>query len=158
MIQYLGKGDKSLISINMLEYIAIIISLAASIVSWELPPAHQRPVHPIALLCTDNTTTEAWTHQIAGLISPPGKALAHLFAHLLMFSDMGIRAAYIEGAQNTIADYLSRLRVLNAFSSFHYWSLLQQFPWLQHCHRFQLSPELLSLVQKPIPKYKTLAA
>ena len=63
-----------------------------------------------------------------------------------MFSDMGIRAAYIEGEQNVIADYLSGLRVQNAFSSFHYQSLLQQFPWLQHCHRFQPSPKLLLLV------------
>jgi hypothetical protein len=145
-ICYLGKGDKSLISINMLEYVAIIISLVASIVSWELLPAHQRPVHPIALLWTDNTTAEAWTRQIAGLISPPGKALARLFAHLLMFSNMGIRAAYIVGAQNAIADYLSRLRDQNAFSSFQFRSLIQQFPRLQHCRRFQPSPKLLSLV------------
>jgi hypothetical protein len=143
MIQYLGKGNKSLISINMLKYVAIIISLM--IISWELLPAHQRPVHPIALLWTDNTNTEAWTHQIAGLISPPGKALTHFFAYL-MFSDMGNRAAYIEGTQNAIADYLSCLRVPNAFSSFHYQSLLKQFPWLQRCHHFQPSPELLSLI------------
>jgi hypothetical protein len=101
--------------------------------------------HPIALLWTNNTTAKAWTCQIAGL-SPQGKALAHLFAHLLMFSDMGVRGAYIEGKQNVIVDYLSGLHVQNAFSSFHYWSLLQEFPWLQHCHRFQPSPKLLSLV------------
>jgi hypothetical protein len=83
---------------------------------------------------------------MAGLISLPGKALARLFTHLLMFSDMGIRAAYIMGAQNAIADYLSCLRDQNAFSSFQFWSLIQQFPWLQHCRRFQPSPELLSLV------------
>jgi hypothetical protein len=41
MIQYLGKGNKSLISINMLKYVAIIISLMAAIISWELLPVHQ---------------------------------------------------------------------------------------------------------------------
>jgi hypothetical protein len=130
----------------MLEYVAIIISLVASIISWELLPVHQCLVHPIALLWTNNTTAKAWTHRIAGLISPQAKALAHLFVHLLMFSDVGIRAAYIKGKQNIIANYLSCLLVQNAFSSFHYQSLLKQFPWLQHCHHFQLSPKLLSLV------------
>jgi hypothetical protein len=63
-----------------------------------------------------------------------------------MFSDMGIQAAYIVGTQNAVADYLSRLRDQNAFSSFQLWSLIQQFPQLQHCRCFQPSPELLSLV------------
>ncbi len=44
MIWYLGKGNKSLITINMLEYVAIIISLMAAIVSWELLPIHKCPV------------------------------------------------------------------------------------------------------------------
>jgi hypothetical protein len=90
-IQFLKKGDKCLISINMPEYGAIIISLTASIVCWEALPVDQRPIHPMVLLWTDNTTAEAWTKQITGLKGSQGKALARVFAHLPVFSDIGIR-------------------------------------------------------------------
>jgi hypothetical protein len=145
-IRFLKKGDKFLVSINMLEYAAIIISLAASIVSWEALPVDQRPIHPMVLSWTDNTTAEAWTKRIAGLKGSQGKALARVFAHLLMFSDVGVRAAYIEGEKNTIADYLSRLRKQNDLSRFQHLSLVQQFPRLKQCRRFLPSQELLSLV------------
>jgi hypothetical protein len=60
-IQFLKKGDKCLISINMPEYAAIIISVAASIVCWEALPVDQRLIHPMVLSWTDDTTAEAWT-------------------------------------------------------------------------------------------------
>jgi hypothetical protein len=46
----------------MLKYVAIIISLVASIISCELLPIHGCLVHLIAPLWTNNSTTEAWTH------------------------------------------------------------------------------------------------
>lgn len=145
-IRFLPKGDKNLISINMLEYVAIIMGLAASIVAWEALPVHIRPLHPMNLLWTDNTTAAAWTKRIAGLKGPQGKALARVFAHLLMFSDVGVLAAHIKGDLNVIADYLSRLRKQNDFSRFQYSSLVKQYPQLKCCRRFQPSQELLSLV------------
>jgi hypothetical protein len=96
------------------------------------------------LLWTDNTTAESWTRRIAGLTGPQGKGLARLFAHLLMFSDVGVRAAYIEGEKNVTADYLSRICRQNDFSQLTYLSLVQKFPGLATCRRFQPSPELLS--------------
>jgi hypothetical protein len=95
---------------------------------------------------TDNTTAEAWTRKIAGLTGPQGKALARIFAHLLMFSDVGVCAAYIKGEENPIADYLSRLREQDNFSQFQYESLVTQYPQLKQCRRFLPSQELLSLV------------
>lgn len=145
-IRFLAKGDQSLVSINLLEYAAIIVGLAGSIVAWEALPPNARPPHPIALLWTDNTTAESWTRRIAGLKGPQGKALARIFAHLLMFSDVGVRAAYIEGELNVIADHLSRLRNQNDFSQFQYHSLVQQFPRLRRCRRFLPSQELLLLI------------
>jgi hypothetical protein len=99
-VRHLQKGDTRLISINKLEYASIIITLAASISSWEALPVDQRPIHPMILSWTDNTTAEAWTRKIAGLMGPQGKALARIFAHLLMFSDVRVRAAYIKGEEN----------------------------------------------------------
>jgi hypothetical protein len=96
---------------------------------------------------TDNTTAEAWTtRKIAGLTGPQGKALVQIFAHLLMFSDVRVRAAYIKGEENPIADYLSRLCDQDNFSQFQYESLVTQYPWLKQCRHFLPSQELLLLV------------
>jgi hypothetical protein len=144
---FLKKGDKILVSINMLKYDAIIISLAASIISWEALPNDQCPIHPMVLSWTNNTTAEAWTKCITSLKGSQGKALARVFAYLLMFSDVGIHAAYNEGKKNTIAHYLSCLRKKkNNLSRFQYHSLVQQLPWLKQCCCFLLSQELLLLV------------
>jgi hypothetical protein len=88
---------------------------------------------------TDNMTAEAWTRKIASLTGPQGKALAWIFAHL-MFSDVGVRAAYIKGEENPIAEYLSCLRDQDKFSQFQYESLVTQYPRLKQCRRRQLPP------------------
>jgi hypothetical protein len=63
-----------------------------------------------------------------------------------MFSDVGVRAAYIKGKENAIADYLSCLRDQDNFSQFQYESLITQYPQLKQCRHFLPSQELLSLV------------
>ena len=145
-LRYLRKGDRHLISINLLEYAAIIISLAAAILTWEQLPMNRQPNHPILLLWTDNTSAASWTKRIAGLKGPQGKTLARIFAHLLMFSDMGVNTDHIDGVDNVIADFLSRIRESDDFSQFSYSSLVQRFPQLKNCRHFQPSPELLSLI------------
>ena len=145
-LRSLRKNDKRLISINLLEYAAIIIGLAAAISTWEDLPDDSRPNHPISLLWTDNTSAASWTKKVAGLKGPQGKSLARIFAHLLMFSDMGTNAEHIDGDSNKIADFLSRIRSTDDFSLFSHSSLCQTFPQLKHCHRFQPSHELLSLI------------
>jgi len=49
-IKYLSKGNKNLISINLLEYAAMIISLARAILVWESLPLDSRPYHQVCLL------------------------------------------------------------------------------------------------------------
>jgi len=60
-LKHLSKGDKNLISINLLEYAAMIISLAGAILVWESLPPESRLCHPVCLLWTDNTGTASWT-------------------------------------------------------------------------------------------------
>jgi len=145
-IKYLRKGDKSLISINLLEYAAMIISLAGAILVWESLPTNSRPCHPVCLLWTDSTSAASWTKRVAGLKGPQGKALARIFAHLLMFSDVGVNAEHLSGDLNVIADFLSHIREQDDFSQFSYLSLVQKFPQLKDCRRFHPSRELLSLI------------
>jgi hypothetical protein len=145
-IRYLRKGDVCMISINLLEYAAIIISLAGAILIYEALPTDARPNHPISLLWTDNTSAASWTKKVAGLKGYQGKALARIFAHLLMFSDMGVNAEHIKGDLNDVADFLSRIRETDDYSQFSYASLVQKYPQLRNSRRFQPSPELLSLI------------
>jgi hypothetical protein len=124
-IQFLSKGNRHLVSINVLEYAAIIIGLAGSILVWETLPIDCHPIHPTVLLSTNNTTAESWTKCIAGLSGPQGRALACLFAHQLIFLGVSTKVAYIKGKKNMIADYLSRLHQQDDFSQFCYTSLVQ---------------------------------
>jgi hypothetical protein len=98
------------------------------------------------LLWTDNMTAKAWTRKVAGIKTPQGRSLARIFAHLLMFSEVGIEAAHIPGEKNVIADFLSRISHTHQFSSFTYETLQTQFPWLTLSRRFAPSNELLALV------------
>jgi hypothetical protein len=142
----LQRDDKHRISINLLEYAAIIIGLAGSILAWEMLPADTRPTTPLLLLWTDNTTAKSWTKKISGIKTPQGRTLARIFAHLLMFSDVGIEADYIEGEKNVIADYLSRIRLSNDFDSFSFHNLQTKFACLKSSRHFQPSNELVLLL------------
>jgi hypothetical protein len=68
----LQRNDPSRISINLLEYAAIIFGLAGAIVAWEMLPVNSRPAHPMILLWTDNMTAKAWTKKISGIKTPQG--------------------------------------------------------------------------------------
>ena len=134
------------ISINLLEYAAIIIGLAGSIVAWEMLPPASRPSHPMVLLWTDNTTAKSWTKKISGLKTPQGRTLARIFSHLLMFSDVGIEAGYIEGEKNTIADYLFRVQFSNDLSALSLEKMQTKFSCLKSSRPFLPSSELVSLL------------
>ena len=142
----LRRNDKHRIWINLLEYAAIIIGLAGSILAWEMLPADTRPTTPLLLLWTDNTTAKSWTKKISGIKTPQGRNLARIFAHVLMFSDVGTEADYIEGERNVIADYLSRIRLSNDFDSFSLKNLQTRFPCLKSSRHFLPSKELVSLL------------
>jgi hypothetical protein len=148
----LPRKDQHRISINLLEYGAIILGLAGSIVAWELLPSATRPAHPMILLLTDNTTAKSWTKRISGLKTPQGRTLARLFAHLLMFSNVGVTAEHIAGEKNVIADYLSRAKHTNNFQSFTFRHLQTNFPWLSGSRRFLPSKELIWLLTTALSK------
>jgi hypothetical protein len=57
----LPPTDPCYITINLLEYAALIFGLAGAIVAWEMLPSTTRPPYPFMLLWTDNMTAKAWT-------------------------------------------------------------------------------------------------
>jgi hypothetical protein len=148
----LPRNDVARISINLLEYGAIIIGLAGCITAWEAFPVDTRPAHPMLLLWTDNTTAKSWTKRISGLKTPQGRNLARLFAHLLMFSDVGIEADHISGEKNIVADYLSRAKNSNNSFAFSFRKFKTTFPWLKGSRHFLPSSELLWLLIMALSK------
>lgn len=96
IIRFLSKDDKHLIPSTLWNtQLSSSDSLVPFILAWEGLPEDSRPCHPTVLSWTDNTTAEYWTRRIAGLKGSQGRALARIFAHLLMFSNVGTKTAYI---------------------------------------------------------------
>jgi hypothetical protein len=130
-----------------LEYGALIVGLAGLIVAWESLPTESRPAHPMILLLTNNTTAKSWTKQISGLKTPQGRTLARLFAHILMFLDVGVLVVHIVGEDNVVTDdYLSRAKNTNNLPSVSFKMLRTKFPWLSGSRRFQPTSELSCLL------------
>jgi hypothetical protein len=63
-----------------------------------------------------------------------------------MFSDVGIKAGYIEGEKNTIADYLSCVQFSNDLSAFSLKKMQTKFSCLKFSRPFLPSKELVSLL------------
>jgi len=142
-LKYIHKKYKTagntILSINLLEYAAIILSFAAAIITHS-DAQHPNPYPTIEIL-SDNKTAIAWTRK-ASSSSREGKNLSLLFTSLLHKTHLGLKSAYIPGDDNTIADRISRMQTTNKRISFS--SLSQAYPTLTTCTRFHPSQELLS--------------
>ena len=135
------NGD--LISINVLEYAALIINYVAATHSFQ-QKLDKSDLHPSVLLYADNTTAESWAIK-ACKHSLIGRALGRIQCALMINNPVGISVAHVTTKKNVIADRISRVKKeTNVIPSFH--TLMQDFPQLKSCHRFHPSAELVSLV------------
>ena len=100
--------------------------------------------YPTVLLLADNKTAEAWTRK-GCKNSMAGRALGRLQCALMMNNPVGIDTAYINTKDNTIPDYISRVKkesnILLAAPK-----LLQTFPSIGVCRRFHPNPVLISYI------------
>ena len=147
------SGD--ILSINLLEYIAIIISYTAAIHllhTNQITPNHP---YPTIKIYSDNKSAIAWTTK-ASASSKAGKSLSLILASLLVNEPMGLWSGYVKGEKNVLADRISRMQTNTKKISFQ--SLSQAYPNLQHCRRFHPSQELLSTIWEAMlsPKIFTL--
>ena len=142
-----NNDDGKLISINVLEFLTVIINYIASLHIWEQTKPTEDP-YPVLLNITDNCSAQRWTTtNCKG--SSIGRLLARLFCSLLINSPLGINSKWIPTADNYIADDISRLKYAaspNSLPSFDYGSLQQKYQELKHCTFFQLNPEVASLL------------
>ena len=142
--------DGTLISINVLEFVTVIINYIASLHVITSTNFTEDP-HPVLLNVTNNTLALSWTTG-ACRKSKIGCQLARFFCSLLINSPLSINSQWISTVANKIVEDISCLKkILQQQSTsshvlFDYTSLEQQYPELKHCSFFQIQPELISLI------------
>lgn len=148
LIRKNDNKDGQLISINVLEFVTVIINYCAAL-HVILTDNVTDDRYPVLLNVTDNMSALSWTTG-ACRKSRIGRLLARFFCSLLINSPLGINSQWISTTMNDIADEISRLKAsiyrTDSHSSFDYSTLPQRFPQLSHCRFFQPSPKLISLI------------
>jgi hypothetical protein len=143
------NADGLLISINVLEFVTVIINYCAAL-HMVLTKNPMSDPYPVLLNVTNNALALSWTTG-ACRKSRIGRLLARFFCSLLINSPLGINSQWISTLHNVIANDISRAKTAsseytNSYPSFDYSSLQQKYPELSHCSFFQPAPELISLI------------
>jgi hypothetical protein len=144
--------DESLISINCLEYFTIIVNYCTSLVVFSTRKVNNDP-HPVVLCITDTTSALNWTLHTSKK-SSISWALAKFFCGLLIGSNIGINAKWINTVENKVADKILRLKKLTTtdskssptYHTYDYANLQQEHKELKACIFFQPSHKLVSLL------------
>ena len=157
-LKHLKKGDENVISINVLEYVTVIINYCAAVTI--VKSGIMDDPNPVIRFITDNTSALNWTlHTSKSSII--GRALARFFCGLLIGSPVGINAKWIGTHENVIADKISRFDPSSChIKSFN--KLTQEYPQLVPCRFFRPNPDLLSMIwdillNKKCPDLKQVA-
>jgi hypothetical protein len=89
-----------------LEFVGVIVAFVV-LTEWCRGRESQFPPHPVASISCDNTSAVAWCRKLS-TNSTVGQNLLRLFAEFHLLSPIGIASSHIAGANNTVADFLSR--------------------------------------------------
>jgi len=142
-IKYYYGVQGAQLSINLLEYVAIILSLAAAAtkINQGFPISHP---NPLLSILSDNTTAISWTRK-AATSTREGKALAHILTSILIHNPhLGLTSSFIKGKDNTVADAISQMTT--KIHSLTFSQLKKTYPTLIGLDRFHPSQELLSRI------------
>ena len=145
------KISNKLVSINLLEFLTEIISYAAVTVRFLQDETLCDQPYPFHLNWTDNKTSKAWIRK-AATRTPKGKALQRILCSLMINNPVGIKADFIPGVNNVLADAISRT-YSNSTSPPSFINLFKEFPEMKSWERFHPSQELLSLLFSALLDY-----
>ena len=146
-----NNKDGKLISINVLEYAALLINYAGAYHYYLHNPDPEDPF-PQVLFYADNTASESWMVKACNS-SLIGRALSRLQCAMMINNNVGIRTDHVTTVANIIADKLSRIKQeSNCMRGFL--SVVQEFPALAGCKRFHPSAELISHIMDAISQKK----
>jgi hypothetical protein len=103
-----NNDNNMLVSINVLEFVTVIINYFAALhVVWTSPVTDDP--HPVILNVTDNSSALSWTVHTCKR-SKIGQILAHFFCSLLINLPPGINSQWISTINSKIADNISCLK------------------------------------------------
>ncbi len=111
-------ADGLLISINVLEFVTVIINYWAALHTVLTKNLTSNP-YPVLLNVTDNVSALSWT-TVACRKSRIGRLLARFFCSLLINSPLGINSQWISTLHNFIADDISCAKTASSEYSHSY--------------------------------------
>jgi hypothetical protein len=126
----LASTDPGYIHINCLEFVVVLLQLAACIVAIETDYAESilgknvLPQIPHLLDRTDNTVSKSWANRVT-TSSRTAQPLVGVLSSLLRRSDIGFQTDHIAGLLNDGPDYISRPELANEIAPSHYLRSLQ---------------------------------
>ena len=122
----LKKKDPALLSINLFEYVSIIVNLAACIEAIGQIHNKNSPPDPVVQIWTDNTTASAWNRKMSSGTGTTNesKSLARLFCYILMHWRIGVSGSYIKGEGKSLADKSQEHLTTPIFNLTHIFMLL----------------------------------
>ena len=136
------KMSLELVSINLLEFVVEIVNYAAITKLLHSKMISCKQPYPMLINWTDNKTAKAWLRKAASR-TIKGIGLQRILCGMMINNPVFIKAEYIEGHKNTLADAISRVflssTLFNSFDTLH-----QEFPQIRTWKRFHPSQELLS--------------
>jgi len=148
-----SNKDGTLVSINVLEYAALLVNYAAACCYYLQHTPRDDPF-PVVRFYVDNTSSEAWGMKgcTGSLI---GRALSRLQCAMMIGNNVAARTARVDTKANVIADRISRVnRATNIAHEFP--RIAQDYPELSGCKRFHPSAELISHIMDAISQKKSI--
>lgn len=147
---HLKASDPDFVHINSLEFIVVVLQVAAIIQRFrDLRASNDTnffprgiPAKPVALIWTDNTSAKSWGNRLTTK-SLQGQGLLEIFATLLRLDELGLNCDHIKGEDNILADDLSRQQSFTDPLSSRLPKLSLKHPEIMHWDYFLPSQELL---------------
>ena len=141
------------IHINVLEFIVVVIQVAAAITALENGYAQsvtksQLPDIPHLLVWTDNTASKSWANKLT-TASRKAQPLLGILSSLLKRSNVGFRTEHIAGITNDGPDFISRPELANEIALSHFaraQQIITNDTRLKSWHYFRASHEFTSLI------------
>jgi hypothetical protein len=149
----LPPSDPGYIQINVLEFLVVILQLAATIVFFQTPVEILRtyfpdgiPSLPVLLSWTDSTASKSWANKVStGSIR--GQYLLLIYAELLRLYDIGVNCDHLSGDFNVIADFISRPTHFHLSPFDRAEQIFQQHSYMRTWRFFQPSQDLLRVLR-----------
>lgn len=137
------------VHINILEFIVVLLQLAAAITRTELGSTSTNGrIPPLSKLVirSDNSPTCHWAHKVSAK-SERGQLFVSMYANLIDRTNLTIECSHIAGSNNHLADFISRPPPATISHHTRCQQIFHEEPRLQCYHFFRPHPELLSCLE-----------